>query len=191
MYFLLKRMVLCSNIFMKNQLRIKAKELKKSLDIKTLSSQIKENLFLLEEFKNAKNICCYYSVRDEIITTDYFDDTSKNWFIPKVNGEDLLICPYNKNSLEKGIFGLLEPTNEPIEDLSVLDLIIVPALAVDMSGHRIGYGKGFYDRFMKKLTHNPIKICIVPSDLVVQNSYCNEFDEKVNIIVCNNNVFKI
>lgn len=176
---------------MKNQLRLKAKEIRKNLDIKTLSSQIKENLFSLPEFISAKNVCCYYSIRDEIVTTDYFEDTSKNWFVPKVSGDDLLISPFDKVKMEKTNFGLLEPTTKPIEDLSVLDLIIIPALAVDMKGHRIGYGKGFYDRFLKKLPHTPLRVCLVASDLVIENSYCNDFDEKINIIICNNNVFRI
>lgn len=191
MYFLLKLGVLCSNIFMKNQIRLKAKELRKTLDKKALSQQIKQKLFSLPEFISAKNVCCYYSVRDEVETMDYFDDTSKNWFVPKVSGDDLLICPFDKEQMEKSSFGLLEPTTKPIEDLSIIDLIIIPALCVDKKGNRIGYGKGYYDRLLKKIPHNPLRIALVFSDLIVENSYCNDFDEKINIIICNNSIFKI
>ena len=145
----------------------------------------------MPELKSAKNICCYYSVRDEVITTDYFDDNSKNWFVPKVYGDDLLICPFDKTKLEQGKFGLLEPTTKPIEDLSIIDLIIIPALCVDKKGNRIGYGKGYYDRLLKKFPHTPQRIALVFSDLIVENSYCNEFDETINIIVCNNGIFRI
>lgn len=191
MYFLLKSFVLWSNICMKNELRKRAKQIRKTLDTKALSLSIKENLFSLPEFKNAKNIYCYYSFSDEVITTDYFADKSKNWFVPKVEGDNLLVCPFDKNSLVKNSYGILEPTTKVISDLSIIDLIIIPALAIDKKGYRIGYGKGYYDRFLKQLPHNPTRVGLVFSDLIVENSYCNDFDEKLDIIVCNNNIFRV
>ena len=191
MYFLLKTLVLWSNIDMKKELRKRAKEIRKTLDIKALSLEIKEKVFSLPEFQKAKNVCCYYSFSDEVITTDYFEDKSKNWFVPKVEGDNLLICPFDKNNLVENKYGILEPSTEPINNLSILDLIIIPALCVDKNGYRIGYGKGYYDRFLSQLKHNPVKLCLVFADLIVENSYPNKFDIKNNIITCNKSIFRI
>ena len=111
--------------------------------------------------------------------------------MPKVGGDNLLICPFDKNNLVENKYGILEPNTEPINDLSIIDLIIIPALCVDKNGYRIGYGKGYYDRFLSQLNHNPIKLCLVFSDLIVENSYPNEFDIKNNIIACNKSIFRI
>ncbi len=176
---------------MKENLRQRAKEIRKVISIITLSDRIKQNLFSLEEYKNSKNIFCYYSFSNEVVTTNYFEDKSKNWYIPKVAGEEMLVCPYSKDRMVKNKYGILEPSTPAIENLSVIDLIIIPAFSADKNGYRIGYGKGYYDRFLKKLKYNPTKIVLVFSDLFIDNVYPDVYDEKCDIVVTDKEVYRV
>ena len=121
---------------MKIQLRKWAKEKRATLDVASLSSQIKQNLFSSQIYKNAKNIMCYYSFGSEISTLEYFNDSSKNWYLPKINDNDLLVCPYCSNFVENQ-YKINEPDSKPVNE-NVIDMIIIPALAVDKNGYRIG-----------------------------------------------------
>ena len=70
-------------------------------------------------------------------------------------------------------------------------MIIIPALAADKNGYRIGYGKGYYDRFLKTLKHNPVKVVLTYSDLLFDNIFPDEFDEKCNIIITDKEIYRI
>ena len=82
-----KALFLCSNLNMKKELRERAKNIRKTLNTKVLSNLIYAKLITLPEYKKSKNICTYYSFRDEVITENYFEDKTKNWFIPKMDGD--------------------------------------------------------------------------------------------------------
>ena len=184
-----KALFLCCNKNMKKQLREKAKNIRKTLNTKELSDLIYKKLINLDEYKNSKNICTYYSFRDEVITKHFFSDKTKNWFIPKMNNEELLICPYDEKKIEINKYNIKEPKTDAI-NIELIDLIIVPALAVDKNGYRIGYGKGYYDKLLKKLTTTK-KIIITFSDLFFENIHPDIFDEKCEIIVTDKFVHRI
>ena len=67
----------------------------------------------------------------EIQTQACFNDDSKIWYLPRVDGENLEVCLYEKEKLSKGSFNIQEPSNEKISDLSFLDIVIVPCVAAD------------------------------------------------------------
>mgnify|MGYP005776240847 CR=1 FL=1 len=176
---------------MKNKLRQYAKELRNTLSIQDLSVKIKNNLFSMPEFKSSKNILAYYSMGSEVCTYDYFDDYSKNWFLPKIDGENLLVCPYNGCKLSQNRYKILEPENQNISDESIIDMVIIPAVCADKNGYRLGYGKGYYDRFIKRLTHKPLKVILVYSKLFFDNVYPDSFDEKCDFIVTDKEIYKV
>ena len=148
-------------------------------------------MFGLDAYKNAKNILCYYSFGTEISTLDFFADKTKNWYLPKIDGDELLVCPYNVDRLCENKFKILEPKTLPIQDLSIIDLIIIPALCADYNGYRIGYGKGYYDRFLKKLTRSCKKVILVYSELFFDTVYPDFFDEKADYVVTELNINEI
>ncbi len=79
--------------------------------------------------------------------------------IPKVNGIDLENIYFEELLLlEKGPWDILEPSQGTFTPPEKIDLVIVPLLTFDRQGHRIGYGKGYYDRFLKTCRPNCIKI---------------------------------
>lgn len=174
----------------KKEIRIFAKNIRETLDYEKLSSLIQNNLFSLVQWKKAKNIFCYYSVKKEIITNNLFSIKEKNWFLPRIEDKNLLACPIDEKELICNKYGIPEPNTHNI-DTKELDLIIIPALAADKKGYRIGYGGGYYDRFISSLKHNPIKIVLAYSNLIFDTTYPDEFDQKCDIIVTDKEIYKI
>lgn len=181
----------CSNICMKNQLRQKSKLIRKELDVDILSQKVKHNLLNSDIYQNAKNILCYYSIGSEVCTHSYFEDKSKNWFLPRINGDNLDVCLYSDELTCKNNFNVLEPDTAVINNLSIIDLIIIPCLSADINGYRIGYGKGYYDRLLKQFNNNVKKVILTYSDLFFESVYPDNFDEKADVVITDKNVFII
>ncbi len=165
----------------KSDLRKKAKCIRKSLPIAEKSevavTKIRENSF----YKSAKNVLIYYPLRFELNLLSLLDD-NKNFYLPRICGENLQICPFKKgDKLITSSFNVCEPCSNPIE-ASNLDLIVVPALMADKLGFRLGYGGGFYDRF---LVENPAIKTILPiaKELIVEELPHEEFDIKIDEII--------
>lgn len=182
---------LCSNIHMKNELRKIALQKRKELDVYSLSEMVMNNLFSLDEYKNAQNILCYFPLKYEIQTHKCFDDISKIWYLPRVNGDELEVCKYEPTKLSKGNFNIQEPTNDKILDLDFLDMVIIPCVAADKNGYRIGYGKGYYDRFLPTLSNRCKKVILVYSNLLLDSVYPDEFDYKADFVITDKEIFRI
>ncbi len=174
----------------KIELRKKAKQIRKSLDINEISKRITDKLLNLPEYKISKNIFSYHSFKDEVDTLNLFQDTSKNWFIPRVHENHLLVCEYDKNLLVENCFGIKESMKEH-SDSANLDIVILPGLMADKSGNRLGYGKGYYDRFLSSLSHSPKKILLLPEELLIDELPIEEHDYKCEIIITQHNVYRV
>lgn len=167
----------------KQQLRKWAKKERKKFDMETLSMKLVEKLKETTEYKKAKNIMIYYPKLDEINLLSLLDDKSKNFYLPKIQGDDLLCCPYKKgDELCLSCFNTKEPTSEAIKK-TFIDLVIVPALAVDKNGYRLGYGGGFYDRFLAGMGENVCKIVCLPHRFIVETVFPEKHDIKIDKIV--------
>lgn len=91
------------------------------------------------------------------------------------------------DDLEKGFFGILEPNPEKCERLSDFSqgVCFVPALSFDMKGYRLGYGKGYYDRFLAKFGGKSAGLCY--SSCICPELPRNEFDKSVDILISDKN----
>lgn len=166
----------------KQQLRKWAKDERKRLDIVSLSSKLVQKLKDTEEYKQAKNIMLFYPKAGEINLLELLEDKSKKFYLPRICGQNLLCCPYDKgNELCESCFKTYEPVTSSVEK-DLLNLVIVPALAVDKNNYRLGYGGGFYDRFLNSI--NAIKIVCIPKVLIVENTYPEEHDVQIDRIIC-------
>ena len=165
----------------KQQLRKWAKEERKKLNIEPLSQKLVEKLKNTEEYKQAKNIMIYYPLKDEVNLLSLLQDKTKNFYLPKIEGENLLCCPYNENdNLCESCFKTKEPLTEPCEK-SLIDLVIVPALAVDKNNYRLGYGGGFYDRFLAEA--NVLKLVCISKNFIVESVFPETHDIAINKII--------
>ena len=124
------------------------------------SSRIAKKLFLLKEFLKAKTILFYISFDGEVETLRMIKDAiqqGKRVAVPVIQQQTKEIFPSIvkdlDNELKSGPYGVLHPKEEYIRPipLETIDLVIVPGLAFDSAGNRLGRGLGFYDRFLSRL----------------------------------------
>jgi 5-formyltetrahydrofolate cyclo-ligase len=121
------------------------------------SNKIKSRLFKMKEFKESLTILFYVSYDNEVYTHEMIKDcikNKKNVVVPvtdKKNKKLILSKLENWDDLSLGAYNILKPKKEKIKEISIddLDLIIVPGVGFDESGHRIGHGKGYYDNLLK------------------------------------------
>ncbi|MDR3127463.1 MAG: 5-formyltetrahydrofolate cyclo-ligase [Tannerellaceae bacterium] len=115
-------------------------------------------------FIRARRLALYYPLHGEIDTIPLLEcwKHSKALFLPLVSGTTLHLLPYFPgDKLVEGAFGTMYPEGAlpHLVDTDCIDLIIVPGLAFDRQGNRLGRGKGFYDRFLSTLNTPRIGIC--------------------------------
>lgn len=174
----------------KEQLRKSAKEIRKTLDINEISSTILQVFQSLDSYKNAKNIAIYYPIGSELNLMDLCQDRTKSFYLPKsLESGKLSFHLYDeKQELIKDSCGIFSPNTPEIES-SLLDIIIIPALMADKSGLRLGYGKGFYDKFLSSCNLNAQKVVFVPDELFVETLPAEEWDVKVDMIITQSGVW--
>lgn len=166
----------------KEELREQAKNIRNMLPIDNISERIVANLRTVNIYDNAQHIMIFYPLEHEVNLLSLLND-DKNFYLPKVQGDELLVCPYKKgDELVTSEFGTKEPLTEPV-DPSILNLVLVPALMVDKDFHRLGYGKGFYDRFLNKEDLQAIRIVPIPNLLIINELPHDEHDAQFDIIL--------
>ena len=121
--------------------------------MKIASKKIQKKLKKIQVFREAQKIGAYYPIGSELLTQDIIQEllsNGKEVFLPKVTGKDLEFRKIiNFSSLEKGDFDILEPKEDCKQDNN-LDIVLVPTVAISPEGVRLGYGHGYYDRFLSK-----------------------------------------
>ena len=148
----------------KQELRAHIKALKKQHTKEQLLEQSEMILAKLEQhpdFVKAEKVMLYSALPDEVQTQAFLEKwhLKKTIILPTVVGDDIIPVEYAKDTdFAVGDFNILEPQNEPYTD--DFDLIIVPGVAFDRKGNRIGRGRGYYDRFLcQHLDVKRIGIC--------------------------------
>ena len=101
-------------------------------------------------FQLAEKILMYHSLPDELETRTFLNKWKdrKKFFLPRVNGVNLDLLPYDESRLEIGSFHIEEPKGEDTHSVEEIEVIVVPGVAFDRQGMRLGRGKGFYDRLL-------------------------------------------
>ena len=162
---------------MKNELRKCFKNKCKS----EYSEKLAELLRQTDVYKNAKNIMLFYPLKNEVNLLSILEDETKNFYLPRINGEDLFCCPYCKGDiLLISKFKTKEPTSEPV-DKNLIDLIIVPALCCARNNYRLGYGAGYYDRFLVGYK-GKTAVCL-PKEMIVEDIHPGDYDIPVDIVI--------
>lgn len=162
-----------------------AKEKRELLNIQLISSLICDNFSNSKEYIKAAKIAAFYPLPCEIDLTPLFQDKSKSFYLPVIKeNREMDLCKYQECSeLTLNQYGICEPCQGNEVEPEDLDLIIVPALVVDKKGHRLGYGKGYYDRFLSRLPENCTKIVPIASELIVDEIPYDNYDVPVDMVV--------
>lgn len=139
-------------------------------------------------FMLADKILMYHSLPDELSTRAFIEKwhSRKHFFLPRVNGVNLDILPYSESRLHIGAFNIEEPTGDDITDIDDIELIVIPAVAYDRNGNRVGRGKGYYDRLLAG--SRAVKIGVgYDFQLIDDEIETVGHDVKVDIIITENN----
>ena len=131
-------------------------------------------------YKHAKHIGIYHPIKNEMNLLSLKKNQEKIFYLPKVYDQEMHYLKYEE-ALKESELGIYEPVSSKRYD-EVLDLVIIPALAVDKNYHRVGYGKGFFDRFIRD--HKHVKtLGVVMSFQVVEKITHSALDEPLHDII--------
>ncbi|NLL30371.1 MAG: 5-formyltetrahydrofolate cyclo-ligase [Clostridiales bacterium] len=177
-----KRNIRKEVLMKRSKMKAEEKELKDNI--------ILEKLFETNLYKNARNIFTYISFGDEINTIKLIERAlkdNKNISVPKTYREtrtmNAIFIPCLKE-LKENHMGILEPIDDSIvikkEDI---DLIIVPGAVFDKDFNRIGYGGGYYDRYLEDIAYKNNKVVLAYDFQIVDKIEKEEHDVKVDIII--------
>ncbi|MBG9979998.1 5-formyltetrahydrofolate cyclo-ligase [Facklamia lactis] len=149
---------------------------------------IYQKLFALEEFQQANTIMVFYSTEDEFNSHPIIErawQEGKKVGIPRVYPKRVMeALEYTpQTQLEKSSFGISEPIqSSPIIKASDIDLIIMPCVTCNNQGERLGYGGGYYDRYLQR-TNNPHLILPFYALLQRNNIPMEEHDQLVDVVI--------
>jgi 5-formyltetrahydrofolate cyclo-ligase len=170
----------------KNEIRQLIKNKREALDPAEKEKLDKDIILKINEnsdFKAANTILVYMSHKNEVDIIDFTNN--KNLVLPRVNNENLdLYLIESLDDLEEGAYGIMEPKTTCKKVLpDDIDLALIPGVAFDKKGHRIGFGKGYYDRLETKLTCK--KIGIAYDFQIVDEIPFESHDLPVDLLITN------
>lgn len=141
----------------KKEIRAKVKKYRKEASVEAIrknSGEICEKFLNLPEYRTAEVVFAYIDCKNEVETKKVIEqcwEDGKAIAVPKVFGEVMRYYTISSyEDLEEGYFGIMEPKHEILQEIVCDDgLMILPGLAFDGQRHRVGYGGGFYDRYLE------------------------------------------
>ena len=152
------------------------------------SSLITEKIINDYWYKDARVVAIYKSLQSEVDTTNLIKDCfekGKVVLLPKIENDFMNFYKIDKDELLfKSGFGVEEPLgkSEKLYKPDEIDLMIVPGVGFDKENNRIGFGKGYYDKYLQNLNIKTIGICF--KEQIVDKLPHDEFDIRMNKIIC-------
>ncbi len=160
--------------------------------IERKSAGIKRKLLGTAQFSKAEWILFYLALADEVQTEEMMEESlklGKRVAVPLIDAQNnqILISRLEnpERELETGILGILQPKKNfyrPLE-MGKLELVIVPGVAFDKRGNRLGFGRGFYDRFLKKVPDSTKSVALAFELQLVDDTRPRSHDVPVDYII--------
>lgn len=157
-------------------------------DINSKSESIQKRIIRSAEFRNSHAVGVYYPVGSEVRTQRILDiamKSSRVVALPRTEGDNIRFYRISsKTKLVRGKFGIKEPRGSSSSCVSEnIDLLLVPGILFDINGYRIGYGYGYYDRFIA-IRRSSISVIGLAYELQVREKIPrSEGDQKVDVLV--------
>lgn len=169
----------------KEFLRKKYKEKRDNIKNKvTKDNLIYQKVINNKDILSSKTLLIYISINNEVDTIkiiNYFLNT-KNIAVPKIIDNDMFFCHVtNLNELTSGKYNIPEPTNENIVTDFDNAICIVPGICYDKKNYRVGYGKGYYDRFLSKNKIKTIGLCY--KECMIEKIDNDKYDYKIDEVI--------
>lgn len=184
----------------KTELRKKYKSIRNSIPDKfrkIKSTKIINNLSYIIENKKYNTFFVYNSFSSEVETGELIkklEKLNKEILIPKCNTDDLTMKAVKYKSTDrffKNIYGIEESTADD-DFCNLADVIIVPGIAFDVFGNRIGFGKGYYDKFICSLKNKPLIVGLCFEEQITRSEISSdEHDVKMDILVTDERIIEI
>lgn len=171
---------------------LKQRKSMKTEDVTIFSNKIINTIMNLPQFINSKNIMLYLSFNKEVDTyplAKWCLDNDKTVIAPYCIQDERKIIPVKINNLSedlsKSTFGVMEPRHDLLEKANIeeIDLIIVPGVIFDEHCNRIGFGAGYYDRFLPKKAKNTPAIGIAYDYQIIDSIPTGKHDVPLDFIV--------
>ena len=176
----------------KKELRAVCREKRKDISNKKEKSRaIVARILEIPEVRAADKLFLFYPLKGEIdllSLADYAKETGKKIAFPLCEDKEgtMRFCEVGSlDELESGSFDIREPSTNTPEILPQNAVIFLPALAIDKQGYRLGYGKGYYDRYLAKYADlKPFTVGVVYKELFFDEMPHNEYDVPCDAVVC-------
>jgi 5-formyltetrahydrofolate cyclo-ligase len=159
------------------------------------SKEIKEKLFGLKEYRDAKTVLFYVSYDGEVFTHDMIKESlkEKRVVVPISDPKNCSLTLSELRSwgdLVEGSYGILEPEKDCNKEIPVenIDLIIVPGVAFDLNGNRLGHGKGYYDSLLRR-NRDVLTIGLAFEFQVIDSIPIEKHDIPVGIIITEKRIY--
>lgn len=181
----------------KAEMRERAKAFRQTLDITSLSVTLCERLAALPEYQSARHVLLYLAMPEEVTIDALLNSgvsAGKQFYLPRCAPKRrLAIHSYvpGETPLRSGPFGIREPDADlvPEVDPALLNMVIVPAVLLSEDGDRLGYGGGYYDRFLPRLSASCVRLGALPGPLVLPSLPCEAWDVALDLVLTENQVF--
>ncbi len=138
-------------------------------------------------WRAAGTVLLYCALPDEVDLQELMENgrrSGKRVLLPVVNGDDLLVREYSgEDSLQTGAFGIKEPVGPDFTNLGEIELVLVPGMAFDGQGHRLGRGKGYYDRLLPRLG-KAYRMGVCFPFQFVETVPVEAYDQGMNEVIC-------
>lgn len=160
-------------------------------EVENFSKSVIKKVIDTDEYIKSENIFVFVSFNNEVFTHNFIKysiSNNKKIYIPYIENKEMkAVRLYDLEDLEIGFYNILSLPKEKIEIVNPedLDLIIVPGLIFDHNLHRIGYGGGYYDKFLSYPNLNAYIIGICYDFQVIDEIDVNEYDLPVDIVITN------
>ena len=180
---------------MKNKIReelIKKRDKLGVYEVFKKSNDIISKLVSLQEFKKAKKLLCYISFDNEVYTHGLIKKyvKEKDIAVPVVRGNELILSYIKEwGELTTGAYGILEPKEIRKANLNDIEIAIIPGIAFDNRGYRIGYGKGYFDRLLSKM--NALKIALAFDFQILDEVPEEKHDVRMDMIITEKRILQL
>ena len=155
-----------------------------------LSNIIINKIISLDIYKEANVIAIYNSLDNEVNTKDLINKSiiNKKVLLPKIVNNKIVFIKINKDTnYTKSKIGVIEPIGNVYSDK--IDLIIVPGVSFDRKLNRLGFGKGYYDKFLSN-NNNIFKIGVCFDEQIINKLPTESHDIKMNLVITDKRVLK-
>lgn len=160
-------------------------------EVTAASEAICGHLAAWPRLRAAQVVMAYLAFRNEPDLSPLFRRLPHiHWVLPRIEGDRLVVHPYDPDRLARHPYGMLEPAADlPVVDPARLEIVLVPGVAFDRRGGRLGFGGGFYDRFLP--TTPALRVGVTYDACLVDELPCTESDQRMDWVVTPAGLFQV